>query len=102
MMKPKSAPSSDDVPPSLNLTVDEAKKHLKFLQGLHTLGVSMRPITNNMMERYINKWLPLLADHQNGAADTKTKTSSSIMMIPPPDVAWLWHCHRLAPGTETL
>jgi len=87
MMKP--------TPLSLNLTVDDAKKHLKFLRGLHKLGMTLRPITNKMLERYINQWLPLLADHQKGATDTKM--SSSLMMIPPPDVAWLWHCHRLAP-----
>ena len=47
------------------------------------------------MDRYINKWLHVLAHHQKGATDTNL--SSSMVMIPPPDVAWLWHCHRLAP-----
>ncbi len=86
---PKGAPSSHDAPPLLNLLQDEVKKHLKFMQGLHTLGMTMRPISNNMMVCYINKWLLLLAHHQKGTTDTT--------MIPTPNVAWLWHCHYLAP-----
>jgi hypothetical protein len=95
MMQPKDVPLSHDAPTSLNLSVDDAKKHLKFLQGLHALGVTTIPISSKMMDRYINKWLPLMAHHQKEATDTKMPTS--MMMIPPPDVAWLWHCHRLAP-----
>ena len=95
MMQPKDVPLSHDAPTSLNLSVDDAKKHLKFLQGLHALGVTTISISSKMMDRYINKWLPLMAHHQKEATDTKMPTS--MMMIPPPDVAWLWHCHRLAP-----
>ena len=94
-MKLNVPPSSDDATLPLVLSVDDAKKHLEFLRGLHALGITMRPVTNKMLDRYVNRWLPLLAGQREVATDTST--SSSIMMIPPPDVAWLWHCHRLAP-----
>jgi ABC-type sugar transport system ATPase subunit len=48
MMQPKDVPLSLDAPTSLNLSVDEAKKHLKFLQGLHTLGMTTIPISSKM------------------------------------------------------
>ncbi|KAL3816783.1 hypothetical protein ACHAXA_001521 [Cyclostephanos tholiformis] len=89
-MKLNASPFSDE-PPPLDLSVDDVKKHLKFLRGLHKLGITMRPITSKMLDRYISRWLPLLAGRQKLATDT------AMMMIPPPDVAWLWHCHRLAP-----
>jgi hypothetical protein len=78
------------------MKVDDVKKHLEFLRGLHALGITMIPVTNKMLDRYVNRWLPLLADQRREIA-TDASTSSSLTMIPPPDVAWLWHCHRLAP-----
>ena len=31
------------------------------------------------------------------ATTTSTTVSTRNKLIPPPDIAWLWHCHRLAP-----
>lgn len=59
--------------------------HRQFLIRIHQLGVSLKPLTTESLRRYRDIWLPLV--HLN-----RTK-----QLIPPPDVAWLWHCHRLAP-----
>jgi len=60
--------------------------HLAFLRAAHRAGVSLRAPSAKTLERYASKWLPLLATADEGAA-----------LAPPPDVAWAWHCHRLAP-----
>ena len=39
------------------------------------------------IERYLTCWLPLVANEGGG----------STRLIPPIDVAWVWHLHRLAP-----
>lgn len=39
------------------------------------------------VHRYVDCWLPLVAE----------SPAQKEALIPPPDVAWLWHCHRLAP-----
>ena len=64
----------------------ESQKHIRFLQGLHRLGVTLQTPSPASLKRYAHFWLPLVAQEQDGT-----------LMIPPPDVAWLWHCHRLAP-----
>lgn len=83
------------------LLVKECKKHVNFLQGLHALGVTFGPVSPASLDRYLDLWLPLVA-----AASGTTATSISSnkgdcrhhqSLIPPPDIAWLWHCHRLAP-----
>ena len=61
-------------------------QHLAFLRTTHRTGVSLRAPSAKTFERYECKWLPLLASSKPGAA-----------LAPPPDVAWVWHCHRLAP-----
>jgi hypothetical protein len=68
--------------------VEESRKHIRFLEGLHADGVMLTPVTARSLDRYINHWLHLV-DLENAHNDTQ--------LIPPPDVAWLWHCHRLAP-----
>ena len=60
-------------------------KHVFFLKTLHELGVSHKRQTNESLRRYTQLWLPLVNDHPEKE------------LIPPPDIAWLWHCHRLAP-----
>jgi len=67
--------------------VAESQKHIRFLRGLHDQGVTLKPPSFKSLDRYLYFWLPLVAD--NAAGDVK--------LIPPPDIAWLWHCHRLAP-----
>ena len=61
-------------------------QHLAFLRAAHRAGVSLSAPSAKTLERYASKWLPLLATADEGAA-----------LAPPPDVAWAWHCHRLAP-----
>ncbi|GAX22245.1 hypothetical protein FisN_19Lh313 [Fistulifera solaris] len=74
---------------SCNLLI-ESKKHVEFLEKLHRIGVLTTPYRQKSADRYLDCWLPLLADiHRNHA---------SCMLVPPPDVAWIFHCHRLAPG----
>lgn len=75
---------------SCNL-LEQSKLHVQFLSRLHHLGVTLQPLTVRSFHRYMDVWLPLVhhQHHQQGAPTTP--------LIPPPDVAWLWHCHRLAP-----
>jgi hypothetical protein len=67
------------------------RDHLLFLCQLHRSGVPFQPITIRSLERYVRYWLPLVAK-----STTKNNTKS-LKLIPPLDIAWLWHCHRLAP-----
>ena len=71
------------------VTVDEAIHHIRFLRNLHSLGVTFNKSTESSLNRYRNIFLPLVAQHPDE------------VLIPPPDVAWLWHCHRLAPAEYT-
>lgn len=84
---------------STNL-VDASKKHLLFLQELHRAGVTLTPPVVESLRRYVELWLPLVHKHQQQgvcANDEGSSSSPTTHLIPPPDVAWLWHCHRLAP-----
>lgn len=105
---------------SVDLQV-EADKHRVFLRALHKLGITtqfldeasvedpvfryyrqLKKIESNVLHfrggdqdfvaetlfRYSRLWLPLVA---------WAKQDNNIDLIPPPDIAWLWHCHRLAP-----
>lgn len=65
-----------------------ARKHIAFLQRLHELSVTLEKPSRISLDRYVNYWLPLVAKEM-GKGTT---------LIPPPDIAWLWHCHRLAPA----
>ena len=81
--------------PSLSCDlVARSKQHVAFLGSLHQLGVTLQPVTAHMVHRYATMWLPLVV------ADGISSSSSSQerLRIPPPDIAWMWHCHRLAPG----
>jgi len=66
--------------------VSEAKKHVSFLKGLHARGITLSTPSHKSLERYVACWLPLVAS-----------LDENVKLIPPADVAWLWHCHRLAP-----
>ena len=63
-----------------------AKQHVEFLKDLHRSGISITRPSKESLRRYCDLWLPLVRSVE---CDTK--------LIPPADVAWLWHCHRLAP-----
>jgi hypothetical protein len=65
--------------------VDNAKRHIRFLEKLHELGITFATSSTQSLYRYQHCWLPLVYKHPKE------------QLIPPPDIAWLWHCHRLAP-----
>ena len=72
---------------TITVRVNDIINHKKFLiaanQGLPSRG---KNISKESLFRYSKCWLPLVARH-----DDKTP------LIPPLDVAWIWHVHRLAP-----
>jgi len=70
---------------SLDL-VEASRQHVRFLQRVHSAGISLRAPTAAEFRRYEQLWLPLL---KVAPKDT--------VLVPPLDIAWLWHCHRLAP-----
>lgn len=83
--------SHSTLPSSSVFSVDllkNAKHHIFFLQQLQPLFIK-RP-SYKSLQRYRDYWLPLL-HHNDGR----------LQLIPPPDIAWLWHCHRLAPFRYT-
>jgi hypothetical protein len=73
--------------------VEGSKKHLVFLTTLHKLGVTLSPIETVSLHRYVDLWLPLVNKFHD-----KDSGSPIASLIPPADIAWLWHCHRLAPS----
>ncbi|KAG7343119.1 glycine-rich domain containing protein [Nitzschia inconspicua] len=66
-----------------------AKHHIEFLRALHEHGITLSRPSLESLRRYRDLWLPLV--HAN------TNTNQDRYLIPPADIAWLWHCHRLAP-----
>ena len=84
---------------SVNL-LEKSKQHISFLKDLHSLGVTIRRPSSKSLERYRDLWLPLIYQYNNDG-DKKTDNGAGEdchrHLIPPPDVAWLFHCHRLAP-----
>lgn len=49
--------------------------------------------SNVCIHRYVDCWIPLVQKQQ--------QQHEEVRLIPPPDIAWLWHCHRLAPARYT-
>ena len=78
MCNPSASPFSLDL-------IHESKQHVQFLSSLHRNGITLAKPTYESFRRYSNLWLPFVTKH-------KTRN-----LIPPADIAWLWHCHRLAP-----
>mmetsp|Transcript_7129 Transcript_7129/g.14629 ORF Transcript_7129/g.14629 Transcript_7129/m.14629 type:complete len:612 (+) Transcript_7129:85-1920(+) len=87
-----------------------AVQHTQFLRSLHCNGITLqfsfsskstpsKNYTLNALRRYRDLWLPLLAKQTSmDVGSDSNGTDESVSLIPPPDVAWLWHCHRLAPA----
>jgi hypothetical protein len=72
--------------------IESAALHIAFLKKIHSSGASLREPSERSTHRYVGAWLPLLAKmHASGAL-------ADAALSPPLDVAWLWHCHRLAPA----
>ena len=66
-----------------------SKTHISFLRGLHRHGITLQRPSLKSLERYTDFWLPFVHKYQNDE------------LVPPADIAWLWHCHRLAPFRYT-
>lgn len=86
--------TKDPPPPNMALAslfscdlVTASEEHVLFLRQLHQLGITVLEPDAVSLSRYLDYWLPLVNEHQN----------DMVPWIPPPDIAWLWHCHRLAP-----
>jgi Glycine-rich domain-containing protein-like len=79
--------------------LDNARKHLWFLKQVHAnTAISLTdyytsPAAIESIRRYQDLWLPLVAA-TSGQGSNKSVT---VLLFPPPDIAWVWHCHRLAP-----
>ncbi len=91
---------------TLDHLVEESKKHLVFLETLHFHSISIRKPSLDTFRRYSELWLPLIHAHEkrkvNGDKREAIKKDAFHAdfeegLIPPADIAWLWHCHRLAP-----
>jgi Glycine-rich domain-containing protein-like len=83
--------------------VEAAKKHLHFLSTLHRLGTTLSPPVSDSLRRYVELWLPLVfkcQDKNEKVLDGAKEGGAApyCALVPPPDIAWLWHCHRLAPS----
>ena len=52
---------------------------------MHALGVTLQTLPLKSLTRYTDLWLPMVNNNPNQE------------LVPPSDIAWLWHCHRLAP-----
>lgn len=83
------APNRNESPPFSCDLVANARLHVLFLRAVHLSGVSLRRPSAESIRRYKDLWLPLVA--------SSTAAHGVEQLIPPIDVAWLWHCHRLAP-----
>lgn len=79
----------------------QSKQHIAFLKTLHQVGITIQKPSIESFRRYSALWLPFVhaiaiaRKRQNPTEDGGQDLGKDL--IPPPDVAWLWHCHRLAP-----
>ena len=74
--------------------VEQSKQHVKFLKTLHLNSISFQKPSQETFRRYSDLWLPLVHRHSLTKSSDEATTGG---LIPPADIAWLWHCHRLAP-----
>ncbi|KAJ6852655.1 glycine-rich domain-containing protein 2 [Iris pallida] len=77
--------STSDTPDKIRISLDlvtAARRHLSFLRSSSPPASPRRSI-----RRYKQLWLPLIAD--------LVESSPSAILLPPPDVRWVWHCHCL-------
>ena len=75
---------------ALSMDVSLVRSHVSFLRTVHLydgrVGLYDGPALEGALRRYLS-WLELIAGR-----DAKAPA-----VVPPIDVAWVWHCHRLAP-----
>jgi Glycine-rich domain-containing protein-like len=84
-----------------------AFQHVRFLQQVHVYRASIHPSAESLC-CYRDLWLPLVANAAAGetvpvpaGAPAAVVSQPLLRLIPSPDIAWLWHCHRLAPVNYT-
>ena len=76
---------------SMDLVPLRLAEHKAFLRLVHSAPgggdeLYLGRVLPGAIERYLKCWLPLVARVGGGA-----------QLIPPLDIAWVWHLHRLAP-----
>ncbi|XP_021364675.1 uncharacterized protein LOC110457648 [Mizuhopecten yessoensis] len=70
--------------------VEAATREVKFLEKVDQQpSLYNGPIVRRAIYRYECLWLPLAAKHNNRT------------LVAPLDIAWVWHCHMLAPVAYT-
>lgn len=74
---------------TISVHIAGASEHIAFLRTIHVHGISLSKPSRESLRRYTQLWLPLVAANMGK------------QLVPPGDIAWLWHCHRLAPGRYT-
>ncbi|KAL2654252.1 hypothetical protein R1flu_022380 [Riccia fluitans] len=83
----------------INLSVDligAARRQLSFLRAVQCVpGLHRGPAVSVAIRRYLNFWMPLAADRVTGVK--KASREGSKALLPPFDIQWVWHCHRLHP-----
>lgn len=86
----------------------DVSSHITFLRTIHMTGVTLTKPSNESIRRYVTLWLPLVVKIQQQQQQQQASTNDDVdyptkycdklnLLIPPDDIAWLWHCHRLAP-----
>jgi hypothetical protein len=76
--------------------VKNAKSHLTFLKDVHRWSgdhlYTKSPTLACAVKRYKTMWIPLLKQ----MSKKSTSNSLSRVLVPPVDIAWIWHVHRLS------
>ncbi|XP_009405435.1 glycine-rich domain-containing protein 2 [Musa acuminata AAA Group] len=74
--------------------VTAARRHVSFLRSFATSPVLHHaPTVARAIRRYDQLWMPLIAELAQAAPP-----SAPPMLLPPPDVHWVWYCHCLDPA----
>ena len=81
----------------LSVSSCQVQLHRDFLESVHddalnsgsALYFNHGAVLSSAVARYEELWLPLLA--------AREQKGTSSALVPPIDIAWAWHLHRLAP-----
>ena len=84
--------AAGDVQELVGELVVNSKRHLDFLKAVHSwAGDELYTASATLacaVKRYKSKWIPLLKE--------ASKNPAIEAVVPPVDVAWIWHVHRLS------
>ncbi|XP_024394182.1 glycine-rich domain-containing protein 2 isoform X1 [Physcomitrium patens] len=84
----------------INFSMDlvfAAKRQLGFLRTIDSLPCLHKgPMVLRAIRRYQKFWMPLVADSLKFDALLNVDSTGK-SLLPPLDVQWIWHCHRLNP-----